>query len=157
MSANERPAIFRRKILIYPKFQLSLMAVNIITMIAVLAAIEFQIMSSVGDMREISGSSLSPEQLYNRFIEYQMSVIYSGLGLYLGIAFLLSCGFTLLISHRLAGPLVRMQHYFKEIEEHGSAKSPLKFRKSDFLHELPEAVNGGLKRLYQDQNNKEQS
>lgn len=137
--------MFRRKILIYPKFQLSLVAVNIVTMLAVLGAIEYQIMSAINEMQDITGStSLAPEHLYNRFIEYQMSVIYSGLGLYLAIAFILSCGFTLFISHRLAGPLVRMQKYFKEIEANGSIQHPLKFRKGDFLQELPVSINKGL-------------
>lgn len=145
MSQNKRPTFFRRKILIYPKFQLSLVAVNIITMVAVLVAIEFQILSSITDIPGVSdGSTLSPKYLYNRFIEYQMSVLYSGLALYLVMAFILSCFITLIISHRLAGPMVRMQHYFKEIEASGKVEQPLKFRDGDFLKELPEAINKGL-------------
>jgi hypothetical protein len=148
MSANKRPAMLRRKILIYPKFQLSLVAVNIVTMIAVFGAIQFQIFSAVGDMQDLGSSSdLSSGHFYNRFIEYQMSILYSGLALYLGIAFILSCGFTLFISHRLAGPLVRMQKYFKQIEENGKVEQPLKFRDGDFLQELPETINNGLKRI----------
>lgn len=144
-SENKRPSFFRRKILIYPKFQLSLVAVNIVTMLAVFAAIQFQIAFAVGEMQMMtSDSPLSTKQLYNRFIEYQMSVIYSGLALYLIIGFILSCGFTLFISHRLAGPLVRMQHYFNQMEKSGKIEQTLKFRKNDFLHELPDAINRGL-------------
>ncbi len=146
MSASQRPSMFRRKVLIYPKFQLSLVAVNIFTMIAVIAAIQLQIIFSIGDMQVITeGTALSPKQLYNRFIEYQMSILYSGLAFYLILAFIFSCGFTLFISHRLAGPLVRMKKYFKEIEDSGKIEHPLKFRKNDFLQELPEAINKGLK------------
>lgn len=144
-SENKRPSFFKRKILIYPKFQLSLVAVNIITMFAVFGAIQLQILLSVGEMQNLAdGSNLSPKFLYNRFIEYQMSVLYSGLALYLAIAFVLSCGITLIISHRLAGPLVRVQHYFKQMEQSGKIEQNLKFRKNDFLQELPDAINRGL-------------
>lgn len=158
MPKNQRPSIFRRKILIYPKFQLSLMAVNIVTMLAVFAAIQFQILSSVGEIQSMGEDSpVSTKQLYNRFIEYQMSVIYSGLVLYLGIGFILSCGFTLFISHRLAGPLVRMKHYFDEMEKSGKIDDSLKFRKGDFLQELPEAINRGLKSIQASSNSQTQN
>jgi len=152
MSANQRPSMFRRKILIYPKFQLSLVAVNVVTMIAVLGAIEYQILSSIQEVSSGQDNTLSPKFLYNRFIEYQMSVLYSGLALYLVIAFVVSCFVTLIISHRLAGPMVRMQKYFKQMEESGKIEQPLKFRDGDFLKELPEAVNRGLDSIQKSQN-----
>ena len=40
-----------------------------------------------------------------------------------------------------------MQNYFKEIEESGEIEHPLHFRDGDFLQELPEAINRGLKSL----------
>ena len=148
MPNNQRPSFFRRKILIYPKFQLSLVAVNILTMIAVIAAIQFQILSSVEAVRDVDNSAtLSSRFFYNRFIEYQMSVLYSGLALYLALAFVVSCGVTLVISHRLAGPMVRTQKYFEQMEKSGKIEEPLKFRQGDFLKELPEAVNKGLKSI----------
>ncbi len=153
MTNDQRPAMFRRKILIYPKFQLSLVAVNIVTMLAVLGAIEFQILASAGEIQNLNGTPFSPKFFYNRVIEYQMSVLYSGLGLYLLIAFVLSCGITLIISHRLAGPLVRMHKYFKNMEDSGKVEQPLKFRDGDFFQELPETINKGLNSL-QSSNNK---
>ncbi len=154
MSTNERPSFYKRKLLIYPKFQLSLMAVNIVCMLAVFGAIEYQVYASIQDINTTSGNtSLFSEDFYNRFIEYQMSVIYSGLALYLGIGFVVSCFFTLFISHRLAGPLVRTQKYFEQMEQNGRIDHDLKFREGDFLTELPDAINRGLKSLQKQSTN----
>ncbi len=149
MSTNKRPALHKRKFLIYPKFQLSLIAVNIVTMLAVLGAIEYQILSAVADMNALGNdeASVGSKFFYNRFIEYQMSVLYSGLALYLAIGFVLSCGITLIISHRLAGPMLRTQKYFEQIERSGKIEQPLKFRDGDFLKGFPEAVNRGLQSI----------
>ena len=81
-----------------------------------------------------------------------MSVLYSGLALYLAIAFVLSCFVTLIISHRLAGPMVIMQKYFKQLEESGEIEQALKLRDGGFFKELPEAINRGLDSIQKSQN-----
>lgn len=48
----------------------------------------------------------------------------------------------LFFSHRIAGPLYRLDQYFKKAS-HGpdNFNQPLSFRKNDFFQELPESIN----------------
>ena len=50
------------------------------------------------------------------------------------------------ISHRLAGPLVRLRRFFQVIADTGQVTN-LSFRKGDYLSDLPPLVNKALGRL----------
>lgn len=50
---------------------------------------------------------------------------------------------TLLLSHRIAGPIYRMQTHLLRIKKNGVLK-PVQFRKKDFFFELAEAYNASL-------------
>ncbi len=55
------------------------------------------------------------------------------------------CG-GILLSHRAAGPLFRLKKYFSEIAA-GGPLEPIKFRKSDYFHEVTEVINNALAKL----------
>lgn len=47
----------------------------------------------------------------------------------------------LFFSHRIAGPLYRLQRVFKEAKKNGQLdQRQLKFRDNDFFHEIPESI-----------------
>lgn len=59
----------------------------------------------------------------------------------------------LFFSHRIAGPLYRLDQYFKNAAHESNAfEQPLSFRKDDFFQELPDSIN----HFMQQQNLKDQ-
>ena len=64
----------------------------------------------------------------------------------LRVHLLLSTVCFLFLSHRLAGPVVRLKGYFAGIAN-GQPVKPVNFRKGDFFSDLPPQINGALQRL----------
>lgn len=73
-------------------------------------------------------------------------MLYSYIGLALIAGVILSEIFILIISHKLAGPLVRLRNHFEEIGKTGEPK-PLSFREGDFFSDLPPVINNALKEI----------
>jgi hypothetical protein len=140
--------IWRYKLLIYPRFQLSLIAVNLLVTTTILSFVSIQINRVITKLILIGESANIPKShIYFQFINWQLTEIHS----FLAIAFIVGIAFssmvTLYISYKLVGPVVRMKGYFKSIEDTSSVQSEISFRKNDFFSDLPAAINGALKRL----------
>lgn len=137
----------RKKLFIYPGFQLKLLIFNLFIMIAVAAAIAFFIHRSFIDLRGQGVTAhLPPENPYFAFMGYQEKLVMNYLAIGLTIASILSSLGILILSHRLAGPIVRLSSYLTRVEyEPWTINQPLAFRKGDFFSDLPAKVNGALK------------
>ena len=99
---------FRSKLLIYPRFQLTLISVNVLVMGLVLAFVWLQTSRSFRELQAMGvQAGLSPEHAYFKFLKFQSAYLNSYLliGLIAGIA--VSAIFSLFLSQRLAGPIVR--------------------------------------------------
>jgi HAMP domain-containing protein len=141
MAEQQFSANKRRKFLIDPQFQLTFMAY-----MAGLSALAIAIFYASNvyffwRFREMgSAVGLSPDHIFFQFLRDQqttMTVIFAVTAT-LAIGTLLVCG--LLISHRVAGPLLRLRNQMHLIAE-GKASAPVKFRDNDFFQELAEAFN----------------
>jgi hypothetical protein len=75
----------------------------------------------------------------------EMHTINSAVAVSLGVGVVISSVLTILISHRIVGPLYRLRQYFHRMAEDPSVvKEPIQFRKGDFFADLPPTVNRAL-------------
>jgi len=139
--------MFRRKLLIYPRFQMTLIAMNTVIMLGMCSLVGTLGYFSFERLREMGRDvQLAPSHAYFKFIDFQSGLVFQ----YLFVAFLvgvaISAVLTLIVSHRLAGPLVRLKNHFKQMGETGKC-SPISFRKGDYLRDLPPLINEALYRV----------
>lgn len=89
---------------------------------------------------------LPENHAYFKFLGFQAENLYSYLGLAVAVSFVLSFGVTLFLSHKLAGPLVRMKNHFRDMAESGTYRA-LSFRKGDFFVDLPPVINDAIDKV----------
>lgn len=136
-----------KRILIYPRFQLTMIITNIVLLLVTITAIGVQINRSFAHLREVGVSvGLPATHPYFNFINYQSDMIHNYLLYACVISVLLSIFIMFYFSHRVAGPVVRLISYFKGIRETGE-NSELKFRDNDYFSELPAEINGALEKI----------
>lgn len=138
---------FRNRFLIFPKFQLVLIGMNLITMLLVCGVVWFQVSRAFSELRVMGGASGMEAEFYNKFLAFHAGTIQSYLfsGLLVGI--LLTVAMTVVVSHRFAGPLVRLRGYFKALKDCKGPIPRLNFRRGDFLGDLPPIINEALENL----------
>ena len=97
-------------------------------------------------LREFGEAAHLPStQPYFKFLELQSGVFSRHLAFALLIGTVISVIATLLYSHKVAGPMVRLKRFFQNIgaTQHYSGEK-LSFRKGDYFEDLPTAVNEAL-------------
>jgi hypothetical protein len=133
-----------KNFLILPGFQLGLIGMNV-SIIAI--TFTFFWVTAHNLLRGLSpAAGLSGIQLkfYEDYLEYHRGVfnrtfLFSSL-----LALVLSSTITLLVSHRLAGPFVRMKGFFGAINKGVYPIPRLAFRDGDFFQELPTIINEAI-------------
>ncbi len=143
------PAPARRRIvnlLSYPKFQLMILANTIFSLAMVYGFTLLALRGSFQALRS-TGEALALPQDHAYFKIFEMN--YDKIQLAVALGFLVGVTVavvgTLLLSHTMVGPLVRLKQYFEDLEKKPEGqRRPLTFRKGDFLHELAHSVNRGL-------------
>lgn len=148
-SMYETPAMKKRvRLLIYPRFQLTLVAVNAGIMLATIAIVWFQISRSFSHLYGLGvEAGLRPAHPFYEFLTYQKDSMSVYLVTAFTIGFLVSSFAMLALSHRLAGPILRMRGHFQRIAEGERPIPKLSFREHDFFDELPPLVNQALESL----------
>ncbi|MBF0106799.1 MAG: hypothetical protein HQM16_15920 [Deltaproteobacteria bacterium] len=145
--SSPKQKIKRRQILVYPRFQLRLLATNIVIMLGMIIFVTFQTASSFENMLDVGhAKNFTPDHIYFNLLKSHADLLYSYLSIALVGGFVLSCLVTLIISHKMAGPLVRLRQYFEGISETGEAGA-IKFRKNDYCQELVEPINRAIEKL----------
>jgi len=138
------------QLLIYPKFQLSLIAVNTGIMFTTLVFLGIQqyrsylYMKSLGDLVH-----LPKGHFYYQFVAMEFKNSSISLAVAFVFATIVSTSITAFVSHRVAGPIVRLRGHFKRMAETGVADTRLSFRKGDFFEDLPPAINDGVRKVTQ--------
>ena len=133
----------RNRFLVLPAFQIRFMTYIIcfaVFGIAVLyASIYFYFERLVVQGQELG---LAPDHVYFEFIENQKSLLNMTFFSVSVIVFggLLVAG--LALSHKIAGPVYRIQFYLQSLYSEGKTPGKLKFRDGDFFPEVAELVNG---------------
>ena len=131
----------RTKYLIYPKFQLTLIFANLFIMLCNFAIVGVQSFRSIEYFKKLGLNEKLPlSHSYFTFLNYQGETMmnYMVAGFIMSAVF--SCLVTLFITHKMAGPLVRLLGEMRNISNSGKYRA-IKFRKDDYLVELPEAIS----------------
>lgn len=137
----------RRKLLIYPRFQLMLILINVLIFLGAFVFIFAHAYFAYSKLHAMGVQvQLPPTHGYFKFIDMQSSLLYNYLAIAGGVSLVVTSLITLLLTHKLVGPLYRLQTYFNDMGDTGTF-APISFRKGDFLQELPVAINKGLDRI----------
>lgn len=137
---------YRSRLLIYPRFQLTLLGAQLVITIAALLAVITLTEGSYSYLKQ-QGMMLGVplQQPYFQFLDAHAKLVYRYLALALALSFVVSCLSSLLISQRLTGPIYRLRQYFKAVAN-GEKVEPIHFRKGDFFSDLPNLVNQAFER-----------
>lgn len=136
----------RRKLLINKKFQLSFLTylvVSALSVVVIFYAANWAFFYKFETLGRTAG--LPPDHVFFLFLRDQartMNVIFAVTSV-VTVLFHVSVG--LVLSHRVAGPLLRLRNHLTKIAE-GAPDSPVNFRKKDYFQELPEAYNKRFKK-----------
>jgi hypothetical protein len=144
---NRRQEIFfRKKLLIHPKFQLTLIGVNWFVITMVFAMLRFQSGRIFSDLTPLTSLSKISDDYSNYFLNYQADRFNTTLLMFYFTAMVASGAITLIVSYRFAGPLLRLKGYFNGISS-GKPPGELSFRAGDFFSDIPPVVNAAVKKL----------
>lgn len=141
MSAKGSNSNRRKKLLINPDFQVKFLKNLLFLNVAVCGVFYMAHAYFFWQGRELGKSiNLPPEHVFFRFIdEQQRSMNLISVATMCAVS-LLIVGFGLLYSHRIAGPIYRLQKYLRERTE-GTETGALYFRQNDYFPELADSVN----------------
>jgi len=140
-----RPPWYRRKYLVYPRFQLTLMVMNALITLALFSLIAYLVMKSHLYLENLVRQTRLPAQsLFIQLLAQQLRSLLIYMFAALGVGLLTTVTFTLLISHRMAGPIIRLRGYFTQIGKTGDFPEDLRFRQGDFFQDLPPTINNAL-------------
>ena len=138
---------FRQKFLILPEFQYRLLFWNMICFVVVFVLILLQVWRATRQMRgmgEIAGfPSGHPYFIFLRQISANLYFYIAGSFILGGVVSLL---ITLVVSHRLSGPVYRLMKHFESIAG-GEAPGEIRFRRNDYLENYAPMINRALDRL----------
>lgn len=147
----DRITLLRRKLIVYPKFQGTLLLVNTLVLVGVFLLVWFQVSGVFTALRGAGESvHLAPDHPYFRFLKMETRMLAVGIG-FAFIAGVVASWIALLVfSHRMAGPMVRMRNYLKEVAEKGLTREQrLAFRKKDFFQDIPPVLERALRKSAQ--------
>ncbi len=83
---------------------------------------------------------LASDHIYFEFVNQQREVLNTTFMLVAGVVFGALILVGLVLSHKIAGPIYRIQLHLQEVREKGEASRPLSFRDGDFFPEVAELV-----------------
>lgn len=130
------------------------MLLNLLAVAGTLAFLSIEAFRAYGALRELGRGVGLPEEhpYFEALAGFARDWAWRG-GIAAFLSLLMAGTATLLISHRLAGPMIRMRGYFKALAEDRHLEQPggriptLHFRRGDFFRDLPPAINEALARL----------
>ncbi len=136
----------RLRLLIYPKFQLTLLFGNFLLMLTVLGSVYFSVHRSFENLASNGvKAGLTSDHPYFQLLTYQFEHIAKNLiGAFL-IGGALSTVWMLILSNKLAGPILRLKGYFQNLTLYNY--KTVEFRKGDFFTELPPLINSAFDRV----------
>ncbi len=142
------PVWYKRKYLVYPKFQMTLILLNSTVTVILFTMIVLLVVKSHVYLGEVVKQTRLPGQnVFIQILDQQLRslLIYMGLATFFAVLFTGIA--TLLLSHKLAGPMIKLRRYFGDIEKLGDYRENLSFRKTDFFLDLPPTINRALQAL----------
>jgi hypothetical protein len=140
---------FRKKYLIYPKFQLILVFANLLVSFffpCLVILFLGQLKNNLNLITDNNLMGMSPS--YFEMVSYQLNSYVYTVIISFALCSLLGSIFFIWISHKIVGPITNLMNFLKKYEEAklngGPLPGALSFRKDDLFLELPELVNKAL-------------
>jgi hypothetical protein len=136
-----------KNLLIYPRFQLTLVVVNLVIMSLSFALVFFQVIDSFDFLNQIGEKlHLSTDSAFFKLLTHQKDILLNKLYIAAAVSYTFSFIMTIYFSHKATGPIYRLKTYFIEMKEDGT-DYPLSFRKGDYYSDLPEIINDGIEQI----------
>ncbi|HAZ14839.1 MAG: hypothetical protein A2X86_20910 [Bdellovibrionales bacterium GWA2_49_15] len=133
---------------IYPAFQLKLILINVGLVAMSACFIIYELLKSFKGLEKLGNDvQLPADHIYYVFIDWQLKKVLWSVGIASFVVIMVSALLTLILSHRLAGPIVRVLKHFQNMADTGKVDQEIKFRKSDYFPELPQAINRALAKI----------
>jgi hypothetical protein len=141
----------RRRVLIFPKFQVPVLLINLGVICIMAGIVWFGAHNAFSELRPAAGLSDSEREFFLRYLDYQERNFHRALFAALLVGLGVSTVLTLVVTHRFSGPLLRLRGYFKQLSERpeeGAERAPrLEFRDGDYLSDLPPLINLAVHRM----------
>lgn len=145
---SERPSFWKRKYLVYPKFQLTLILLNsFVTIVLFTMTVMLMVKSHMYLENIVRQTRLPSQNIFIEMLNQQLRSLLFYMGGATVLAVLITGIVTLSLSHKMAGPMIRLRRYFSDIEKTGHVNEDLVFRKSDFFVDLAPIINKALHAL----------
>ena len=142
------PVWYKRKYLVHPKFQMTLILLNSLVAIALVSmTVLLMVKSHLYLENVVKQTRLPGQNIFIEMLDQQLRSLLITMGAATFVAVLLTGIATLLLSHKVAGPMIKLRRYFGEIEKTGAFHEDLNFRKTDFFLDLPPTINRALHAL----------
>jgi hypothetical protein len=142
----------RTRLLIFPKFQLPVIAINLGVIIVMTSIIWAVMHNALSDLKPAAGLSSMEAEFYTHYLDYQVASFQRALLVSFVAGSAISTFLTLVITHRFSGPLLRLRGHFRAICQGISPIPHLEFRDGDYLSDLPPLVNGAIERIASERN-----
>jgi hypothetical protein len=150
MTANSpsgKPSFGRRVYLINPSFQLRFIGLMLLVAGFSIGILYASNLFFIWKFVEIGRSlALPPEHPFFRFISEQRQILHSVSLVTAALLGLLIAVSGVFLSHRIAGPIYRMQTHLERVAETRELRV-LSFRKGDFFPEMAESINKALRAM----------
>ncbi|RLA62683.1 MAG: hypothetical protein DRQ88_08815 [Epsilonproteobacteria bacterium] len=135
------------QLLIHPKFQIKFI---VFLVAALFLAILFFYLGDLYFLKQLSvyGKELNlpPNHAFYKLLGMQKSIM-NKVFLFTGVfVFIYLVIFGLILSNRVAGPLIKLRSYFEDMAETGKLKK-ISFREGDFFKEIEVAFNKSVEKL----------
>lgn len=140
-------SILRKNRLLFPRFQLGLVGVNLLALLLALVILWIQFERVFSDLGIMSGFAGGQGDYYQKYLSYQVGRLREALLLAFALSSAICVLLTVLLSHRFVGPLVNLRRFFEAIVSGERPLPKLKFRRNDYLDDLPPLINRALDSL----------
>jgi len=135
--------------LLFPKIQLTLLFSGLFVSAMSFGILWYKISATFSHLTSVGVQlNFRPESGYFKLLNSQQDLIYQNLLMVAVIGAFLSGIFLLVVSHRIVGPIYRLQKFLTELQAAKKSGGPLptlKFRQGDYFSELADSINDSLK------------
>ena len=137
-----RPPWYKRKYLVYPRFQMTLILLNSAVTVVLFGFTALLVVRSHLYLENLVKQTRLPAQnLFTELLTQQLRNLLVYMSIAVGVAVFITGISTLLLSHKMAGPMIKLRNFFNRIAKTGEFPDNLSFRDGDFFQDLPPTIN----------------
>ena len=145
--SHQRHDARRLNLLLFPRFQLTLIGINLLILILMASVIWIEMSRSFSDLASVGGMAGPGAEYFKEYLGYQISKLQQSMLISLILGVVVCVFMTLLLSWRFVGPLVNLRRFFETIVRGTKPTPKLQFRQGDYLDDLPPLVNRAVETL----------